>query len=448
MISGKILRDAIISGANNINNQRSRVDELNVFPVPDGDTGTNMGMTVGASVRELEALDDSCTVAEAAKTAASAMLRGARGNSGVITSLLFRGFSKALEGKKEADVADIVAALQKGVEGAYKAVMKPTEGTILTVARVASEKAAASDAAEAQMFFAARDPSSAGIANEAFRRLWHLLRKLPLYELLLRREDAPSCFTSDEDCREMWDEMMTRGTQAHDDYAHWIARLSRIGQDLSDFRRNTQWMLSAYFEGLPSCKRENYIDAYGRFKDGIRKAKLADIDEESDPFYDPPVASFRFDFPAHISFIPYRDEKTGKPKMAERSTFDDLIAFFYLDLTRGIAAGNLPRRCKNCGHWFVAVGGYNTQYCDRPILGQHGKTCRSVGAHETAKRKLREAAAKEYARTYNRLKGRKQRGTISTDEWNRTVAVAEELRAAFQAGEMAESEYCRKLKAL
>ena len=147
-ISGKILRDAIISGANNIQNQRARVDELNVFPVPDGDTGTNMAMTVGASVPELEAMADSCTVAEASKAAASAMLRGARGNSGVITSLLFRGFSKALEGKKEADVADIVAALQKGVEGAYKAVMKPTEGTILTVARVASEKAAASDAAD------------------------------------------------------------------------------------------------------------------------------------------------------------------------------------------------------------------------------------------------------------------------------------------------------------
>ena len=148
MISGKILRDAIISGANNINNQRSRVDELNVFPVPDGDTGTNMGMTVGASVRELEALDDSCTVGEASKTAASAMLRGARGNSGVITSLLFRGFSKALEGKKEATAADIVEALKKGVEGAYKAVMKPTEGTILTVARVASEEAAACGAEE------------------------------------------------------------------------------------------------------------------------------------------------------------------------------------------------------------------------------------------------------------------------------------------------------------
>lgn len=144
MISGKILRDAIISGANNINNQRSRVDELNVFPVPDGDTGTNMGMTVGASVPELSALGDDCTVGEAAKCAASAMLRGARGNSGVITSLLFRGFSRALDGKKEASAADITAALEKGVEGAYKAVMKPTEGTILTVARVAAEEARAS----------------------------------------------------------------------------------------------------------------------------------------------------------------------------------------------------------------------------------------------------------------------------------------------------------------
>ena len=147
-ISGKILRDAIISGANNIQNQRARVDELNVFPVPDGDTGTNMAMTVGASVPELEAMEDSCTVAEASKTAASAMLRGARGNSGVITSLLFRGFSKALEGKKEAGADDLVEALKKGVEGAYKAVMKPTEGTILTVARVASEEAAACGASE------------------------------------------------------------------------------------------------------------------------------------------------------------------------------------------------------------------------------------------------------------------------------------------------------------
>ena len=148
MINGKILRDAIISGSNNISNQRAKVDELNVFPVPDGDTGTNMSMTVGAAGRELAALPDDVTVADAASTAASAMLRGARGNSGVITSLLFRGFSKALAGKKQADAADIVAALQKGVEAAYKAVMKPTEGTMLTVARIASEEASASGLAD------------------------------------------------------------------------------------------------------------------------------------------------------------------------------------------------------------------------------------------------------------------------------------------------------------
>ena len=142
MITGQTLRDAILSGANNIANQRTRVDELNVFPVPDGDTGTNMSMTIGAARAELEAMPDSCTVAEASKTAASAMLRGARGNSGVITSLLFRGFSKALKDKTEASAADLTAALQQGVEAAYKAVMKPTEGTILTVSRLAAEKAA------------------------------------------------------------------------------------------------------------------------------------------------------------------------------------------------------------------------------------------------------------------------------------------------------------------
>lgn len=142
MITGKILRDAILSGANKIANERVHVDELNVFPVPDGDTGTNMSMTIGAAKPELANLPDSCTVAEASKAAASAMLRGARGNSGVITSLLFRGFSKALKDKSTADAADLAKALSMGVDAAYKAVMKPTEGTILTVARLAAEQAA------------------------------------------------------------------------------------------------------------------------------------------------------------------------------------------------------------------------------------------------------------------------------------------------------------------
>lgn len=141
MIKGKTLRDAFISGAISIANNKRAVDELNVYPVPDGDTGTNMSMTMSAALRELERLDDSVTVSQVADVAASSLLRGARGNSGVILSLLFRGFSKGLAGHKTANCENMANALSLGVDGAYKAVMKPTEGTILTVARLASVKA-------------------------------------------------------------------------------------------------------------------------------------------------------------------------------------------------------------------------------------------------------------------------------------------------------------------
>lgn len=140
MINGDILRDAIISATNNLSNNRKQVDDLNVFPVPDGDTGTNMSMTLANSARELEKLSGA-TAGKVASVNASALLRGARGNSGVITSLLFRGFAKGMEGDEFVTAENIAKALTLGVEAAYKAVMKPTEGTILTVARVASEYA-------------------------------------------------------------------------------------------------------------------------------------------------------------------------------------------------------------------------------------------------------------------------------------------------------------------
>lgn len=141
VINGKMLRDAYISAAYTIAEKKREVDELNVYPVPDGDTGTNMSMTIGNTVAELSLMDDKVTVSQVADSAASALLRGARGNSGVILSLLFRGFSKGLAGKKTAAPADIALALELGVDAAYKAVMKPAEGTILTVARKSAEKA-------------------------------------------------------------------------------------------------------------------------------------------------------------------------------------------------------------------------------------------------------------------------------------------------------------------
>lgn len=141
MINGVLLKNAIISGANNIVRHKKEVDELNIFPVPDGDTGTNMSMTITAAAKLLAESEEVISVAEVSKMTSSAMLRGARGNSGVILSLLFKGIAEVLKESEEVDGILFADALTLGVEYAYKAVMNPTEGTILTVARLAAEAA-------------------------------------------------------------------------------------------------------------------------------------------------------------------------------------------------------------------------------------------------------------------------------------------------------------------
>ncbi len=140
VINGADLRRMIVNAAASIEINKRSLNELNVFPVPDGDTGTNMSMTINAAAGDLRKAEDP-NLEAASKIAASAMLRGARGNSGVILSLLFRGISKGLKGVETADGVLWARALQEGVDAAYKAVMKPAEGTILTVARLAAAKA-------------------------------------------------------------------------------------------------------------------------------------------------------------------------------------------------------------------------------------------------------------------------------------------------------------------
>ena len=139
-INGALYRSMVIEGALAIAEKKEQANELNVFPVPDGDTGTNMSMTMGSAMAEMEKLAEP-TLAKAADATASALLRGARGNSGVILSLLFRGMAKKLRETDEADGRTLALALREGVDTAYKAVMKPAEGTILTVSRVAAQHA-------------------------------------------------------------------------------------------------------------------------------------------------------------------------------------------------------------------------------------------------------------------------------------------------------------------
>ncbi len=139
-IDGILLRDMVITGAALLEKNREAVDALNVFPVPDGDTGTNMSLTLMSATKEIN-LREYLNAGEAAAAVAKGALKGARGNSGVITSQLFRGFARALEGVERISPAQFAAALKSGAETAYKAVMKPKEGTILTVARVIAEEA-------------------------------------------------------------------------------------------------------------------------------------------------------------------------------------------------------------------------------------------------------------------------------------------------------------------
>ena len=139
-ISGGAFKQMVAFGAACIAQQKQTINDLNVFPVPDGDTGTNMCLTIQTAVNELRKCQPA-TVDEAAKVTASGLLRGARGNSGVILSLLFRGMSKVLKGTAEADGTQLAAAMQEGVATAYGAVMKPAEGTVLTVSRLAAQRA-------------------------------------------------------------------------------------------------------------------------------------------------------------------------------------------------------------------------------------------------------------------------------------------------------------------
>ena len=166
-VNGADFRRLVISAAASIEINKQALNELNVFPVPDGDTGTNMSMTINSAAADLRKTEDP-TLGKAAATAASAMLRGARGNSGVILSLLFRGISKKLKGAEICDGVLWADALQEGVDAAYKAVMKPAEGTILTVARLAAAKAR--EAAQENNYFefvheAAIEEAKTALAN-------------------------------------------------------------------------------------------------------------------------------------------------------------------------------------------------------------------------------------------------------------------------------------------
>jgi len=264
--------------------------------------------------------------------------------------------------------------------------------------------------------------------------LWSVLGVLQGYShLYLGNSSASYLIKYLHERPEQMDEMATQGSELNLVFIRWLEKLDGLTGSLRRFWVDTTWILEEFFEKLPSRLPESYAKAYAGFQQATREEIRIQEEEGGHS----KAEHLIFDFPTHLSFELIYSPTSGKMILAERMVFEDLVSFLYVDLYKGMAAGNIPRRCRNCGKYFLAVGGYDTIYCSNIAPGEKKKTCRQVGAHRTEKIKNDSSPVqKEYKRAYNRLKARKQRGTLSVEEWNRKVAQAQELRDKAAEGKM------------
>lgn len=291
---------------------------------------------------------------------------------------------------------------------------------------------------EFQVFLAARDASSAAIAQQELNHLWSLIGKLPAYDLLQKYDNRASYLIRymrqhpDE-----VDDMLTIGTDRNRMMNEWLEKLDRLTEPLRLFIRNTAVMLDDFFEDLPSRKSEEYAKSYGSFRHMIYSAFNTE-QENADDLSD--AETLQFFYPVRLSYVTHTS-KTGKVSLAERMHFEDLVSFLYVDFFKGMAVGNLPRRCQNCKKFFLALGAYDTLYCNEIAPGETKRTCRMVGAHKKEKLKTRsKPTLREYSRVYNRLKARKRNGLITTEQWNEQVSYIQDLKEKALKGILSEAQ--------
>jgi len=302
---------------------------------------------------------------------------------------------------------------------------------------------------EFTIFLSARDPSSAALAQQALSEVWNVLIQLPVYRQLEKSSGSVRWLLRDmKESPEFVDEMLTPGTGRSDMLQEWLNRLENISPSIEEFIRNTRWMLEEYFRDLPYRKPEDYAFAFGRYQRDVAGEYQKVLEERADNNSVPEPDLPQMSFPVQMSFTPVlAPDSSKKYILAEQVEFEELTSFLYYDLCRGMTAGNIPRRCDCCGHYFLAIGAYDTRYCMRVAPGETVKTCRQVGAHRKEKqRNGTEFVRKEYQKVYNRLRGRKNRGIISTDEWNRQVAAAQELKAQAIAGIISDAELAQRFE--
>ena len=296
--------------------------------------------------------------------------------------------------------------------------------------------------AEAALLFKEKTDSAAHSAQEKLNAVWDLVFQLPLFrDLELDRDISYHLFPLLFSDKEKWEESLDVNSEGHALLEDFLNGLEYFAESIRGFWIQVAGMLELYFEPLNRRGTDAYAVAYTHY--------FTDMEIGGRVLLDEPI--FEQSFPVEVKFVPQmllgEDEKVV---MAEKTEFSYYSHFLYTEFYRALIAGNAPRRCHNCGKYFLLTAGYNTCYCNNIAPGEANRTCRVVGAHRKESKERADAspARKEYQRTYNRLKQRKTRGKISIDEWNNAVAKAQGLLMQAEQGVLTDEELKKKLMEL
>jgi len=273
-------------------------------------------------------------------------------------------------------------------------------------------------------------------AQEKLNAVWDVVFTLPFYrDLPMDEQSSRNVFPMLLSDKKKWNEVFTEGTEGNKMMREFASRLEYFPESLRNFIGQVSGMLELYFEQLTRRNSAAYAAAYSKyFRDMASAGPLFFGDK-----------TFEQSFSVQVKFTPMRHPaKNGKNILAEQAEFSTLSHFLYTDFYRGLIAGNVPRRCHNCGRFFLLNRGYNTCYCNNIAPGETVKTCRKIGAHRKAQDLSGAMPAQlEYRKVYNRLKTRKNRGRLDADEWNAAVAKALDLKDRAEHGEIDDAELKR-----
>ena len=280
--------------------------------------------------------------------------------------------------------------------------------------------------------------SAAVSAQGKLNAVWDVIFTLPVYQDLNMDYDcnyhALENLFSD---REKWAQIQSDGCTI---YHEMISCLENLASDIRGLCEQFRIMTEKYFEPLERRNAAAYADAYSYYYTDMFNAAATIFEED-----------FSQSFTVELNFVPMMHQTNlGEIFIAEKTTFDRLVTFLRTEFYRGLAAGNAPRRCHNCGTYFLLTSGYNTCYCNNIAPGETERTCRKVGAHrkEAREKANRNPARVEYDRTYNRLKQKKNRKKINLNEWNAAVAEAMRILEQSESGELTDDEMRARFKAL